>query len=108
MSRILTKNRNGNHKFNIIHIQQSTLAGGVAIGTCCDLYLTPTGAIIIGIFAGILSVIGYIFISDPMEFKLKISDTKGVHNVHGLPGLFFIGNTGKKINLFTFTYFQQY
>merc|ERR1719384_107691 len=74
-------------KFDMVHIQNATLAGGVAVGACADLYLTPAGALGIGCVAGILSVCGYEFLSDWMEDKLGISDTCGVHNLHGMPGV---------------------
>jgi ammonia channel protein AmtB len=45
-----------------VHIQNSTLAGGVAVGTAADMMLYPYGAVAVGIVAGILSVIGYAYI----------------------------------------------
>lgn len=54
-------------KFDMVHVQNSTLAGGVAIGTSANLMLQPLGALSIGMNAGILSVIGYhkITVSEP-------------------------------------------
>eukprot|EP00483_Globobulimina_turgida_P011981 UN12003 len=74
-------------KFDMVHIQNATLAGGVAIGAAADLYLNPAGAIAVGLFAGALSVVGYEYLSDLIEEKLKISDTCGIHNLHGMPGI---------------------
>jgi len=74
-------------KFDMVHLQNATLAGGVAVGASADLYLSPAGAIIVGCLAGILSVCGYEFLSDWMEEKLGITDTCGVHNLHGMPGV---------------------
>lgn len=48
-----------NHKFDMVHIQNATLAGGVAVGTAANLMLRPFGAVIVGMGAGILSVCGY-------------------------------------------------
>ena len=72
-------------KFDMVHIQNATLAGGVAVGSAADLYLHPAGAIAIGMVAGVLSVCGYEFLSDWMDEKLGIADTCGVHNLHGMP-----------------------
>jgi ammonium transporter Rh len=45
-----------------VHIQNATLAGGVAIGTACDMMIYPYGALIVGVLGGSLSVIGYRYI----------------------------------------------
>ncbi|XP_041373232.1 ammonium transporter Rh type A-like [Gigantopelta aegis] len=74
-------------KFDMVHIQNATLAGGVAVGTSADMMIGPFGALIIGSLAAILSVIGYKYISPWMNAKLKIHDTCGVHNLHGMPAI---------------------
>ncbi|KAF4523541.1 hypothetical protein B566_EDAN011989 [Ephemera danica] len=75
------------NKFNMVHIQNSTLAGGVAVGTAADMMLYPYGALAVGIVAGTLSVVGYRFIQPALHSTLKIHDTCGVHNLHGMPGV---------------------
>lgn len=45
------------------HIQNATLAGGVAVGSVADMVLQPWGAVIIGFIAGLVSVVGYKFLS---------------------------------------------
>ncbi|NWR32689.1 RHAG protein, partial [Tachuris rubrigastra] len=74
-------------KFSMVLIQNATLAGGVAVGTCADLNIHPFGAMCIGVLAGIVSVLGFHFLSPLLESKLNIQDTCGVHNLHGLPGI---------------------
>ncbi|ETE67417.1 Ammonium transporter Rh type A, partial [Ophiophagus hannah] len=74
-------------KLDMVHIQNATLAGGVAVGSCADLNILPVGALLIGSTAGIISVVGYKYLSPLLASKLKIQDTCGVHNLHGLPGL---------------------
>jgi ammonium transporter Rh len=73
-------------KLNMVHIQNATLAGGVAIGTCADMELGLWAALLIGCVAGIWSTIGYVKISPFLE-KFRIHDTCGIHNLHGMPGL---------------------
>uniref|UniRef100_F6TS60 Ammonium transporter Rh type A n=1 Tax=Callithrix jacchus TaxID=9483 RepID=F6TS60_CALJA len=50
-------------KLDMVHIQNATLAGGVAVGTCADMTIHPFGSMIIGSIAGIVSVFGYKFLS---------------------------------------------
>ncbi|MBN3308927.1 RHCG1 protein, partial [Amia calva] len=72
-----------------VHIQNSTLAGGVAVGTAAEFMLMPYGCLIVGFFCGIISTLGYIYITPFLESKLHIQDTCGIHNLHAMPG--FIG-----------------
>ncbi|KAK3086997.1 hypothetical protein FSP39_000149 [Pinctada imbricata] len=74
-------------KFSMDQIQNATLAGGVAVGTTANAPLQPWGALLIGCVAGALSVIGFKYITPFMNKKLKIHDTCGVHNLHGMPGV---------------------
>jgi ammonium transporter Rh len=73
-------------KFNMVHIQNATLAGGVAVGTMADMIIEPWAAILIGSIAALLSVVGYRFIT-PLLSKIGVHDTCGVHNLHGMPGV---------------------
>ncbi|XP_053497814.1 ammonium transporter Rh type C-like 2 [Ictalurus furcatus] len=74
-------------KLDMVHIQNSTLAGGVAVGTAAEFMLMPYGSLIVGFFCGLISTLGYIYISPYMERKLKIQDTCGIHNLHAMPGV---------------------
>lgn len=73
-------------KTSMVDMANATLAGGVSIGSTCNL-VSPTGAFGIGLLAGALSVIGFVFIQPMLESKIKLVDTCGVHNLHGMPGL---------------------
>jgi len=74
-------------KFTMEHIQNATLAGGVAVGATADMVLTPAGALLIGACAGVLSTWGYSYATPMIERKLKIKDTCGVNNLHGMPSI---------------------
>ena len=73
-------------KIAIADIANGSIAGGVAIGATCNL-VGPLGAFAIGLLAGTLCVVGYTIIQPRIQNKLKIVDTCGVHNLHGMPGL---------------------
>jgi ammonium transporter Rh len=64
----------------------AALAGGVAVGATCNV-VGPTGAFGIGLLAGTVCVVGYTVIQPKLDRSLKIVDTCGVHNLHGMPGL---------------------
>lgn len=74
-------------KIEIEDIANAALAGGVAIGSTCDT-TTPGYAMLIGLAAGALSVIGYSFIAPKLKKLIKGSDTCGINNLHGMPGIF--------------------
>ncbi|XP_034280546.1 ammonium transporter Rh type C [Pantherophis guttatus] len=74
-------------RLNMVHIQNATLAGGVAVGTSAEMMLTPYGALIVGFLCGIVTTIGYVYITPFLDAKLHIQDTCGIHNLHGMPGL---------------------
>jgi len=65
----------------------AALAGGLAIGATCN-QASPLAAFAIGAAAGAICVVGYTWIQPRLQSVLKIVDTCGVHNLHGLPGLF--------------------
>jgi ammonium transporter Rh len=64
----------------------AALAGGVAIGATCNA-VGGMGAVLIGLTAGALCVVGYVVVQPWIQARLKIVDTCGVHNLHGMPGL---------------------
>lgn len=81
-------------------IANAALAGGVAIGSTCDV-TTPGYALLIGVGAGALSVVGYTIIAPKLQRLIKGTDTCGINNLHGMPGLlggvvavFITGNVG--------------
>lgn len=56
-------------------MQNATLAGGVAVGTSADMMIQPYGALFIGSLAGVLSVVGYRYITVSSETQsFRVSD----------------------------------
>ncbi|XP_060707497.1 ammonium transporter Rh type A-like isoform X2 [Hemiscyllium ocellatum] len=74
-------------KLDMVHIQNATLAGGVAAGTSADMMIHPYGSLLIGFTAGIISTVGFKYLTPIFASKLNIHDTCGVHNLHGMPGI---------------------
>lgn len=99
------------HHFTMEDIQNATLAGGVAMGASADILVSPGGfafvfdfvfvfvfcllifvclaqaALLVGSLAGTLSVFGFAILSPWLQRKLRIYDTCGVHNLHGMPSI---------------------
>ncbi|MEI8006280.1 MAG: ammonium transporter [Bacteroidota bacterium] len=73
-------------KVSIADIANAALAGGVAIGSACA-NASHSESVIIGILAGALSTFGFAVIQSRQQKLMKIIDTCGVTNLHGLPGL---------------------
>jgi len=67
-------------------IANATLAGGVAIGSTCDRVSLPV-AFAIGAVAGFASTFGFAVIQEKLQKGLRLVDTCGVSNLHGIPGL---------------------
>ena len=74
-------------KIDAADIANASLAGGVAIGSVCNT-ATPVEAVVIGLIAGTISTIGFALVQSRLEKGLKLIDTCGVSNLHGIPGLF--------------------
>ncbi|KJE94671.1 Rh-associated glycoprotein [Capsaspora owczarzaki ATCC 30864] len=77
----------GEGRFEVVDIQNATLAGGVAIGAVSNLCVSPAGALAVGSVAGVVSCAGYIWTQPWLQKKISLYDTCGVHNLHGMPGL---------------------
>jgi ammonium transporter Rh len=67
-------------------IANATLAGGVAIGSTCAS-VSLVAAFAIGAVAGLVSTFGFAVIQGPLQKHLRLVDTCGVSNLHGIPGL---------------------
>lgn len=75
-------------RLDVVDIANATLAGGVAIGSVCNMRLAgPGGAIAVGCVASVLSVVGYAKLLPALESRIKLHDSCGVHNLHGMPGV---------------------
>ncbi|NWV14326.1 RHBGB protein, partial [Ptilonorhynchus violaceus] len=71
----------------MVQVQDATLAGMAVMGMAGEMLVTPFGALIAGFLAGLLCPLGFRFFTPVLHARMKILDTCGVHNVHGLPGI---------------------
>ncbi len=74
-------------KIEVGDIANASLAGGVAIGASVA-NVTPGWSMLIGLIAGAISVVGYTIIQPRLQKATGGVDTCGVHNLHGMPGVF--------------------
>lgn len=73
-------------KIEVEDIANAALAGGVCIGSVCST-ASPGFSMFIGICAGTLSTLGFAVIAPRICKLIRGTDTCGVHNLHGMPGL---------------------
>jgi ammonium transporter Rh len=64
-------------RFDPVHIANSTLAGGVAIGA-----IVPGSALLVGVLSELVSVLGYVYSTPFLERSLGLYD-----NLHGWPSI---------------------
>jgi len=74
-------------KIEVGDTANASLAGGVAIGATVA-NVTPGWSMLIGLIAGTISVVGYAIIQPRLQKATGGVDTCGVHNLHGMPGVF--------------------
>jgi ammonium transporter Rh len=76
-------------RFLMVDVQNATLAGGVAMGSCADLAIGAGASLGIGAVGGLVSVLGYVYVQPFLEKFIGLRDTCGVNNLHCMPS--FIG-----------------
>ena len=89
-------------KFTMEHLLNATLCGGVVIGAASGILYNPGAALTIGFLTGIISTLGYQYLTPYLEEKLGLYDTCGVHNLHGMPGV--LGGIVSAIAAAAYTY----
>ena len=65
----------GKRKLNMVHIQNATLSGGVAIGAIADMAIHPFTAALLGSFTGVISTLGFQFMHKKLNNFFKLHDT---------------------------------
>ncbi|NXT88005.1 RHBGB protein, partial [Anhinga rufa] len=69
------------------HVQNGSLAGGVAIGAVADMTVLPVAALALGSLSAAVCILGFRFLTPLLARKLVLQDQCGIHNLHGLPGI---------------------
>ena len=70
------------------NILNATLAGGVGIGASVSVIYRPGLAMFIGFMAGCISTICFHKLTSRLLKWINLYDTCGIHNLHGIPGLY--------------------
>ena len=68
-------------------VLNASLAGGVAVGSAADIIISPAGSMIAGFISGSISAFGFAYLSAFVKKHIKLHDTCGVLNLHGIPGI---------------------
>ncbi|NXC74921.1 RHD protein, partial [Anhinga anhinga] len=74
-------------KFRMSHIRSAVLAGGVAVGYTAESIEYPWIAMILGLLASGITILGSYRLQRCLNATFKIHDSSGVHVTFGLPGL---------------------
>ena len=74
-------------KFDIEVLLHATLAGGVAMGSASNMIFSGYLSMIVGVVAGVLSSIGFLFVNKSQKKTIQLHDTCGVLFTHGFPGI---------------------
>lgn len=69
---------NKDGKLDMVHIQNATLAGGVAMGSSANMEIGPFYALAVGTAAGWLSTAGYQNLQETLLKSINLHDTCGV------------------------------
>ncbi|XP_074971147.1 RH-like protein isoform X2 [Phalacrocorax aristotelis] len=74
-------------KFRMSHIRSAVLAGGVAVGYAAHSIEYPWIAMILGLLASVITILGSYCLQRCFHATLQIHDSSGVHFTFGLPAV---------------------
>ncbi|XP_038023087.2 RH-like protein isoform X1 [Anas platyrhynchos] len=74
-------------KFRMTHVHSAALAGGVTVCYTAESIDYPWIAMILGLLASVITILGSFCLQRCLNPALKIHDASGVHFTFGLPGL---------------------
>ncbi|XP_040391260.1 RH-like protein isoform X1 [Cygnus olor] len=74
-------------KFRMTHVHSAALAGGVTVCYAAESIDYPWIAMILGLLASLITILGSFCLQRYLNPALKIHDASGVHFTFGLPGL---------------------
>ncbi|KGL74576.1 RH-like, partial [Tinamus guttatus] len=74
-------------KVSMAHIHHATLAGGVTVGCAADSIRYPWIAMILGLLASVIAIVGSHFLQRSLPPAIKIHDVSGVQFTFGLPAV---------------------
>lgn len=78
---------NGRYKLDPWDLANGILGGGVAIGSTCNMLIGPGAAMLVGVLAGITTVLGFSCVQPWVQRRFSIHDSCGVQALHGMCGI---------------------
>ena len=81
----------GSSRFSQSEARVVTMWSIFEAGACANFKVEPYGALLLGVAAALISVVGFDHVTPCMTKRLKLFDTCGVHNLHGMPGILSAG-----------------
>jgi ammonium transporter Rh len=74
-------------KLDMELILNASLAGGVAMGCNSNIIVLPFGSMLVGVGAGTVACLGYVYLQPWLRRKQFVHDTCGILNLHAMPGV---------------------
>jgi len=91
-------------KFSSFIIQNASLAGGITIAACGDMFVFPIAPLLIGAWSAIVTVLAMKYLT-PLYEMIGFYDTRSAFNLHGINSIFGMAASAIACSTLENTYF---